>query len=1176
LLSIPSPGVPESLAAKFLAHGEVKSALLIPLVSRGQRLGVLVLGSRLRDLMDSDWRPFAQTIGAQISQTIALGQTFSRLAAAEEKYRGLFENAAEGIFRTSPDGRLLLANPAVARILGYDSLEDLMARVADVARDVYSDPVQRDELLRRMAEDGVVTGFEIAARRKDGGTVWLSLSARVVRVDGALQYFEGRVEDVTARKHAEEMATALGEVGRELVITVDFAQVAERVVSTVARVFRVRRAGLYRLDPGSASLTCVAVSGEDSRAWLGQVLPLGVAAAGRAAAEGRAVTSSDIATDSATPLPDWVVERVRAENLGAGAGAALIVRGKILGALGLGDRAGRAFTDEELRLLSAFADQAAIALANAQLYAEAERRRRAAEGLADLGRLVSRSLDPAEVRQRVVEGVRELLGSRSASLMRIDEGSGTLVTMAVSGELAGVLAGGRSFPVRSGASGRAVTDRRPVITTDILADKRIEFTAEDRALFEPVSCRAVLAVPLTVHERVIGALNVAGLTGRVFDEEEIRLVQAFADQAAVALENARLFEETTSAHDFLRSIAANSADAIITADSKGHVTYFSPGAEEMLGYAAGEVLGLPVADLYEAGLPEARVVMRRLRAEQRLRGYGSVFRARDGRGIEASASISLLRDAAGTVVGSLGVLRDVTEQRRAEEALRESEERFRRAFDDSSIGMALQTIDGWYVRANRAYCELVGYTAEELLRMGFREIVHPEDQDVDVEPDRRLIAGELSGHQREKRYRHKDGRVLWVLSSVSLVRNHEGRQQHLLVQVQNLTERKRMEEELDRQREARLQSDKLAAMGQLLAGVAHELNNPLSVVMGRAELLTRALAGGPLGPRVEKLAQAAERCARIVKNFLALARQRPPERETVHLNRIVQEAIELLGYPLRTDSVQVELDLAPDLPALWADAHQLHQVVVNLVTNAHQAMREQTGLRRLTLTTRRDAAGQVVLEAADTGPGIRAEVLPRLFEPFFTTKPPGQGTGLGLSLCRGIVEEHGGSISVESAVGQGARFRIELPVTAPAGEATAPAVAPPPAAGGRSIVVVDDEADVAAVLAEMLEQDGHVVDVVNNGQLALERIQEKRYDLVFSDMRMPVLDGPGLYRRLTALGHPLARRFIFLTGDVLGPETRAFLERSGALSVTKPFAVAEIRRAVEQALQPPGPEGKPR
>jgi CheY-like chemotaxis protein len=289
----------------------------------------------------------------------------------------------------------------------------------------------------------------------------------------------------------------------------------------------------------------------------------------------------------------------------------------------------------------------------------------------------------------------------------------------------------------------------------------------------------------------------------------------------------------------------------------------------------------------------------------------------------------------------------------------------------------------------------------------------------------------------------------------------------------------------------------------------------------------------------------------------------------VQLNQVSQEAVELLAYPLRVDNVEVRLDLAPDLPVLWADPHQLHQVIVNLITNAHQAMREVPPPRRLTLTTRSDPAqGRVALTVADTGPGISAEIRSRIFEPFFTTKPPGQGTGLGLSLCQGIVEGHVGSIRVESEPGRGAIFRIELPVEAtPVTVPEAPAAEALPPLRGKAILVVDDEPEVAGVLADLLAADGHHVGTVANGARALDKIQEGAYDLILSDMRMPELDGPGLYRELERRYPDLRRRVIFITGDTLGQETLEFLGQTGAPSLNKPFVLEEVRRVVQRALR---------
>jgi two-component system NtrC family sensor kinase len=389
------------------------------------------------------------------------------------------------------------------------------------------------------------------------------------------------------------------------------------------------------------------------------------------------------------------------------------------------------------------------------------------------------------------------------------------------------------------------------------------------------------------------------------------------------------------------------------------------------------------------------------------------------------------------------------------------------------------------------------------------------------------------------------------------------------IQLGRVVERQRTATQLQRQQEALSQHEKLAALGSLLASVAHELNNPLAVVMMHADLLREDLGSAPLLECVEEIAQAAERCRRLVRNFLTLARQHPPERAAVSLNTLIAETVEMLAYALQIDNITVHLCLAENLPPLWADPYQLQQVLTNLLTNAHQALRESAVARQLTLATRcNPACTRLTLEVTDTGPGIPPGLQERIFEPFFTTKPLGLGTGLGLPLCRGIVEGHGGTISVTSQAGQGTTFRIELPVEAVPGTApAAPGLDSQPAVYGKAILIIDDEPSIAQGLRSLLRRDGYVVETVANGRLALAKLQERSYDLLVSDLRMPELDGPSLYRTLQRQYPHLLQRVIFLTGDTLNPETRLFLEQSAAPCLTKPCTVAELRHAIQQVLQ---------
>jgi PAS domain S-box-containing protein len=406
------------------------------------------------------------------------------------------------------------------------------------------------------------------------------------------------------------------------------------------------------------------------------------------------------------------------------------------------------------------------------------------------------------------------------------------------------------------------------------------------------------------------------------------------------------------------------------------------------------------------------------------------------------------------------------------------------------------------------------------------------------------------------------------------VRVHERTAELLQVNeslLKEIAERKRAEEQVQRQQEALFQREKLAAMGSLLASVAHELNNPLSVVMVQADMLGEEVREKALAERIKVIGQSAERCVSIVQNFLALARYTPPLRTHVELKAIVEEVMTLLAYALRVDNVDVHQDLADDMPPLWGDRHQLYQVLLNLITNAHQALRDIPPPRRLALTTGYDAVqGIVALEVADSGPGIRPELQERIFEPFFTTKPPGVGTGLGLPICKGIVEGHGGSISVESQVGAGTVFHITLPVEAV--PATVPATPRPEIllpVTGKAILIIDDEPGIVSALAYLLRRDGFYVDTASNGRVALEKLQGRAYDLILCDLRMPELDGPGLYREVERHLPHLLRRMIFLTGDTLSLEAREFLEQVGIVRLNKPFRAAEVRHMVQRALQAP-------
>ena len=368
-----------------------------------------------------------------------------------------------------------------------------------------------------------------------------------------------------------------------------------------------------------------------------------------------------------------------------------------------------------------------------------------------------------------------------------------------------------------------------------------------------------------------------------------------------------------------------------------------------------------------------------------------------------------------------------------------------------------------------------------------------------------------------------------------------------------------------------LQTEKMAALGQLVSGIAHELNNPLTAIMGYAQLLLGHGLAKPQQAEAGRVFQEAERARRIVKNLLYFARENKPERVRVDLNEIVERTLALRSYELRIENILVECSLEPELPETMGDPYQLQQVVLNLLVNAEQALLEDRGRGHVWIRTQRSLANKIALEISDDGPGIAPSIALRIFDPFFTTKPAGIGTGLGLSIAYGIVHQHGGDVSVESQRGSGAKFIVELPVAAALVEQAT--VAPLAAAGKASstatgrILVVEDEATVAQLIVDVLREEGHEAEAAFDSQEGLTRIARTRYDLVICDLRMPRLDGPAFYDALVRAGSPIQHRMVFITGDTMARRSLEFLESHKLPYLAKPFLVEELKLAVNRILE---------
>ena len=436
---------------------------------------------------------------------------------------------------------------------------------------------------------------------------------------------------------------------------------------------------------------------------------------------------------------------------------------------------------------------------------------------------------------------------------------------------------------------------------------------------------------------------------------------------------------------------------------------------------------------------------------------------------------------------------------------------------------------------------------------------------------RSMIMARLGGQERPvgvlvacnrqpRRFTDEDRRVLTSLAH------------HLAVALDKVRVHAELRSNLQRLQETQaqlMQADKLKALGTLLSGVAHELNNPLSTIRLSIELVRRTVPKDDgLTRRMEVIETACLRASRIIRDLLAFARRQPPERRRVDVNQVIQSTLDLQTSQLELNKIRVVTALG-SVPQIWADPHQLQQVFLNLFSNAIHAMKSARPHGVLTVTSRRRAA-EVVVEIEDDGPGIPAEHLGRIFDPFFTTKATGAGTGLGLSLAIGIVEAHGGRLYAENLPGAGARFTVHLSVgehadvAAPELPGTAPATV-----AGANVLVVEDEAPLRGLVTEVMHGLGHHVGEATTGQEALIRLRERVWDLVMLDLRLPDVDGPTVWERALAPDPRLAGRVVFMTGDIMSAETQGFLDATGRPFLLKPFTMEEVGRVVSEVLARP-------
>jgi signal transduction histidine kinase/CheY-like chemotaxis protein len=701
----------------------------------------------------------------------------------------------------------------------------------------------------------------------------------------------------------------------------------------------------------------------------------------------------------------------------------------------------------------------------------------------------------------------------------------------------------------------------------------------------------IVAFPLESEGQLLGTL-VVGLPGSAVSLATLDRLELRAVLAASALRQRRRKEEESLLAGWPHALLEGISEPLLLLDEAGKITAASRGARQLTGLPSRTNGPEP------AGIP-AQTYLTELFCGRDRKRLGTWLRAVLDRGAESRGTDSEISRAELHNGVSVRLRPAVPVQGQATMILLEPLIAGKAVGRPDHAEIELQSVIEWLeegvvlfdaqdnIRAmNTRFEQIAGLAPEESGKFKTLEGMIGRLQSHAAEPVRfterwrELARGIEGGVREELQMMHPTPRILERAARPVL--DPIGRRLGRVEIYRDLTAQRAFHSKL-------LQTEKLAALGQMVSGVAHELSNPLTSIVGYAH---RLLARQDLPGRTEEVRQIyqeAERAGTILRQLLLHARETLPERRPVSLNQIVQRVIDLYRFSLAAEKIRVEVDLAAALTFVQGDPGHLQQVLMNLVGNARQALEQQEEGGTIRLRTKRISERRVLLEVADNGPGIPPAILARIFDPFFTTKPAGVGTGLGLAIVLSVVHEHGGQVHVLSPPQGGAVFQIELPVAAetaqdeavdsllPAWDNLLPEAAE--AAGrenrfapafetgkGARVLVVEDEPTVARLIADVLEDEGMHVEVLLDGREALDCAARQSFDLVICDMKMPGLDGQHFYTSLVRSGNPLRERFLFVTGDTIAAQTREFLERNHLPHVAKPFRVEELKEKVHGVL----------
>ena len=1030
-------------------------------------------------------------------------QAEEALRENEKRYRDLFENANDLIYTHDLQGRFTSLNKAGERITGYTRDEAVLMNIAQV---VVPDQLEkaRGMIARKTSEDAS-TVYELDINAKDGHLVSLEVSTRLIYSDGKPVGVQGIGRDVTERKRAERVLAQ--QVKREALInrisgavrhSLDPAEVFRSAVEELGKHLNVDRCSLFKFDTEAGLARYVAeynAPGVPPAALdydLSQFADVIVGIR-----EHGVLTFDDPATDER--ISEIYNRVLRARGIRSLMYVAIKVGEEMPAVFAVSTiRSIRQWSDEDIALALAAADQTGIAIRHAELYQKAEATSSREALINRLSLAIRASLSLPEV---LSTATRELGLALNASRVHLHLYDPNRDRSPVEHEYVAPNASSiRHIDVsyNDPLGERLMYSTQPIVINDArqYASGTAELNSYVRTRAELVGVRSKIDCPLVVNGRFRGALCIHQ-TDRVrhWTEDEVALVDAVGAQLATGIAQAELFEITKRAKKEWEATFNAMSDGIFIFDNQGRLIRVNRTGAAMEDTWPHLMLGRRCCDILRPGEAEEVCLVEKSISEGRSVTM-EVTPERYNRPLLVTVEPVIESDS--NTVGAVCTARDLSELRKVEAVARERQSLLTNVLE--SVRDPIFAIDtkGHYMWLNTASIETSGYRSEDLIGHHYLEMVHPADHEMVRDHFESALRGEPRSY--EVRYLTRDGEVRDALYyNAPLV--VEGQTTGVLGIARDITEHKQ------HQRRA-AQADKLRALGQLASGVAHDFNNALAAILGRAQLMRRQVHAEALTRNLDIIQTAAEDAAATVRRIQTFARQsEEKEFEMLDAGGLLHDAVEITRTRwenearMRGLNYEVEL-LAEPAHYTMGNASELREVFVNLIVNAVDAM---PAGGHLSISCAREEDDRLRLRFKDTGMGIPEDVRERIFEPFFTTKGA-HGTGLGLAVSYGIIERHHGMISVESEIGYGTTFEIDLPAATPV-ETSVDICEEKPEVPALSVLVVDDEDFVRDTLAEMLAILNHKVVTARSGSEAMSALALTRFDLVFTDLSMPEMDG---------------------------------------------------------------------